>query len=47
VLPHEVVAKLHFIHLLVTSGSWLQQGTKMLSADFATDDVALNQEQKQ
>ena len=26
VLPHEVVAKLHFIHLLVTSGSWLQQG---------------------
>ena len=22
VLPHEVVAKLHFIHLLVTSGSW-------------------------
>ena len=26
VLPHEVVAKLHFIHLLVTSGSWLQLG---------------------
>ena len=25
VLPHEVVAKLHFIHLLVTSSSWLQQ----------------------
>ena len=24
VLPHEVIAKLHFIHLLVTSGSWLQ-----------------------
>jgi len=24
VLPHEVVAKLHFIHLLVTSGSWLE-----------------------
>ena len=23
VLPHEVVAKLHFIHLLVTSSSWL------------------------
>ena len=23
VLPHEVVAKLHFIHLLVTSASWL------------------------
>ena len=22
VLPHQVVAKLHFIHLLVTSGSW-------------------------
>ena len=22
VLPHEVIAKLHFIHLLVTSGSW-------------------------
>ncbi len=27
VLPHEVIAKLHFIHLLVTSGSWLQQGS--------------------
>ena len=26
VLPHEVVAKLHFIHLLVTSGRWLEQG---------------------
>jgi hypothetical protein len=26
VLPHEVVAKLHFIHLLVTSGSWLEPG---------------------
>lgn len=25
VLPHEVVAKLHFIHLLVTSASWLPQ----------------------
>ena len=24
VLPHEVIAKLHFIHLLVTSVSWLQ-----------------------
>jgi hypothetical protein len=24
VLPHEVVAKLHFIHLVVTSGSWRQ-----------------------
>lgn len=27
VLPHEVIAKLHFIHLLVASGSWMQQGT--------------------
>ena len=25
ILPHEVVAKLHFIHLLVTSSSWLPQ----------------------
>ena len=25
VLPHEVVAKLHFIHLLVTSSSWLPE----------------------
>jgi hypothetical protein len=25
VLPHEVVAKLHFIHLLVTSASWLPE----------------------
>lgn len=25
VLPHEVIAKLHFIHLLVTSGSWMVQ----------------------
>jgi hypothetical protein len=25
VLPHEVVAKLHFIHLVVTSGSWRQE----------------------
>ena len=31
VLPHEVIAKLHFIHLLVTSGSWLQQDNFGLS----------------
>ncbi len=30
ILPHEVVAKLHFIHLLVTSASWLPSDAGVL-----------------
>ena len=30
VLPHEVVAKLHFIHLLVTSTSWLPEDAALI-----------------
>ena len=32
VLPHEVIAKLHFIHLLVTSGSWMPQDNERQNA---------------
>ena len=32
VLPHEVVAKLHFIHLLVTSASWLPDDPALVRA---------------
>ena len=32
VLPHEVVAKLHFIHLLVTSASWLPDDAGVVRA---------------
>ena len=37
VLPHEVIAKLHFIHLLVTSGSWLQLGATGSLPQLAAD----------
>lgn len=32
VLPHEVVAKLHFIHLLVSSASWLPDDAGVVQA---------------
>jgi hypothetical protein len=38
VLPREVVAKLHFIHLLVTSSSWLPDDAGVVQlAQLATD----------
>ncbi len=37
VLPHEVIAKLHFIHLLVTSGSWEEPVRPARSADPVVD----------
>lgn len=51
VLPHEVIAKLHFIHLLVTSGSWMQQDHAGLSiglvADVPVTEQVSNQAQGQ
>ena len=37
VLPHEVIAKLHFIHLLVASGSWIQQDPAELSTGLVAE----------
>ena len=45
VLPHEVVAKLHFIHLLVTSTSWLPEDAGVVEA--ALQVVELNSGQSQ
>ena len=47
VLPHEVVAKLHYIHLLVTSGSWLQQGDAPMSEQVELQTQSQNQSQSQ
>ena len=47
VLPHEVVAKLHFIHLLVTSGSWLQQGDAPMTEQVELQTQSQNQSQNQ
>ena len=51
VLPHEVIAKLHFIHLLVTSGSWMQADGAappvIAQASDQTQNQALGQSQSQ
>jgi hypothetical protein len=39
VLPHEVVAKLHFIHLLVTSSSWLPEAHPLQTYDQSTEST--------
>ena len=41
ILPHEVIAKLHFIHLLVTSGSWLQHGSAELPIGIAEQSAGV------
>ena len=39
VLPRDVVAKLHFIHLVVTSGSWQPDATGQVApAPFSAPD---------
>ena len=45
VLPHEVIAKLHFIHLLVTSGSWMQQDNFGLSTGPIVDAPVIEEVQ--
>lgn len=41
VLPHEVIAKLHFIHLLVTSGSWRVQNDAVPVLDLPSQPLQI------
>ena len=45
VLPHEVIAKLHFIHLLVTSGSWMQPDNTGQSTGLVADAPVIEEAQ--
>jgi hypothetical protein len=42
ILPTEAVAKLHFIHLVVSSGSWLPDGENTSQTQTQTQGSAVN-----